>query len=682
MANVLHIDYETRSEADLEDLGAYRYACDPSTKILMLGISLNDEDPQMLYPQWVLDAFGIVQDEVALGWAQLMADPETVVMAHNAGFEIAISRYCLERDLGVRPPALTQWRCTAAMARRAGLPASLEALGRVLGLSEQKDALGKKLIKLFCMLQKQGKKYKGRMVEPWEEPDSWWQFAGYCLQDVRTEREAGNKLSAFALTGEALLTWQADCWVNDRGVPVAVEALRATQAIITEAQQDIGAQFRELTGLNYTQRDKVLEWFEARGYREGDMKAVSVTRSLEKRDWAADELTLHALELKQDLSFSAVNKVQTMLDCDCGDGLVRGTLLWHGAGTGRWAGKLIQPQNFKRPTFRDTLQAYAMICDGTIKTCSDMELLFGTPLDVIASCIRHYIQLPGGQTMYDADYSAVEARIVCWLAGQLDALERFRKYDETGSKEFDSYVIMAAKIFARDWSEVDKDQRWLGKQTVLGCGFQMAAPKFHKQCVEKAEAYGIKGINVSIQLAEASVTAFREQYSKVKSLWYDVDRCARNAILNPGKVYRAGQYLRFGVVQSNGVPFLVMRLPAGRSIVYPWPAIGAYRDRTDCITFYGKLPGKSNQWGRVPTYGGKLVENATQGTAGDLMGHGLVTAIERGFDVFMLVHDEALAVNDGRPVEEFCDAITDLPNWAAGLPLKAEGKVIPFYLKL
>lgn len=125
-----------------------------------------------------------------------------------------------------------------------------------------------------------------------------------------------------------------------------------------------------------------------------------------------------------------------------------------------------------------------------------------------------------------------------------------------------------------------------------------------------------------------------------------------------------------------------MRLPAGRSIVYPWPAIEAYHDRTDCITFYGRLPGKSNQWGRVPTYGGKLVENATQGTAGDLMGHGLVTALDRGFDVFTIVHDQALAVNDGRPVEEFCDAITDLPDWAAGMPLKAEGKVVPFYLKL
>lgn len=371
-----------------------------------------------------------------------------------------------------------------------------------------------------------------------------------------------------------------------------------------------------------------------------------------------------------------------MLECDCGDGCVRGTLRWYGAGPGRWAGELIQPQNYKRPTFDDTAGAYAALCDGAVRTAEDMALLFGTPLDVLASCIRHFIQLPNGRRMYDADYSAVEARIVCWLAGQEDALERFRLYDATGDRQYDSYVRMACKIFAREIADITKDQRWLGKQTILGCGFQMGPDRFFRQCVEKAEQYNIKGINVTMALAQAAVAIFREELEKVKQLWYDTDRAARNAILNPGRVYRAGARLRLGVAEFSGIPFLVMRLPAGRSIVYPWPKIEPLHDRPDAITFYGRLPDHTGRWGRVATYGGKLVENATQGTAGDFMGHGAVTALDRDFDVFLLVHDQALASEDGRPVEEFVAALTDLPPWADGMPLKAEGKIVPYYLKL
>ncbi len=582
------------------------------------------------------------------------------------------------------------------MARRANLPGSLEKLSALLG-GEQKDPAGKALIKLFCSPQRKGKR-KGQRVMPWEEPEKWAQFVGYCGQDVRAERDGGHRLSAFELRGAPLAQWTATCRLNDRGVPVNVEALRATQRIIDEAQQGIGAQFSDITDLGHGQRDRVLEWFEARGYKQGDMKAVSVQRAIDKPDWmravtpfttpeawgAECAMTLRALELKQDLAFSAVNKVTSMLECECGDGLVRGTLRWHGAGPGRWAGELIQPQNYKRPTFKDTMAAYAAICDGTVRTQSDMELLFGTPLDVIASCIRHFIQLPGGQEMFDADYTAVEARIVCWLAGQLDALERFRRYDETGDRQYDSYVRMAMVIFEAALEEVSKDQRWLGKQTVLGCGYQMWVDKFFKQATDNAEKFNIKGVKITMDLAHKAVVAFREEYDKVVDLWYACDRAARNAILHPGKTYRAGPFLRFAVVTTGGIPFLAMKLPSGRSIVYPWPAIEPDQRKPgkDSITYYGRLPGNRNLWGRVSTYGGKLTENAAQGTAGDFMGHGLTTAHERDFDVLTIIHDQALAADDGREPEEFAAALTDLPSWAAGMPLKADCKRVPFYLKL
>lgn len=675
MADVLHIDYETFSEADLEEVGAYRYAADPSARILMMGIALNEEEPRILLPLEIADMLGHVNDPVALEWAAKWRDGATPVYAHNAGFEIAVTKYRILEDLGLQGPTLDQWRCTAAMARRAALPGKLETLAATLELGQQKDKRGKALIDLFSKLQTKGK-LKGQRVMPWDKPTEFQEFINYCLQDVRTEQAVHKRLSSFELKDQALRVWRLDCRMNDRGVPVNVEALRSTQVIIDEVQADQGAIFQELTGLTHRQRDKVFAWFKERGYPEDDMKAVSVTRALEDLSWAKDHVR-DALQLKADLSFAAVNKVSSMLECDCGDGLVRGTLLYYGAGPGRWAGRLIQPQNFKRPTFKDTLAAYAAICDGTVKTADDLELLFGTPLDVISSCIRHYIQLPGGQQMYDADYAAIEARIVCWLAGQEDALERFRK-------NIDSYVLMASTIFSKDQKDVSKDERWLGKQTVLGCGFQMGPDKFLKQCVEKAEQYGIKGINVNMELAEKSVYGFRDDYEKVKNLWWDTDRAARNAILNPGKLFKAGPFLKFCVVQTGGIPFLVMRLPAGRSIVYPWPKLepNPKKPGKTEITFFGKLPMKSGKWGRIKTYGGKLVENATQGTAADIMGHGACNATERDFDVITLIHDQALGADDGRDVEEFCAALTDTPAWAAGLPVKAEGKLVPFYLKL
>jgi DNA polymerase len=683
MPDIVHIDYESFSKIDLSAYGAYRYAADPSARILMMGIALNDQEPRILLPLEVLEGLGLEQDSVAMEWALKWYDGVTPVYAHNAGFEIAVTKYRMVEDFGLVPPKLTQWRCTAALARKAALPAKLETLADTLQLPQRKDKRGSALIKIFCELQGKGKK-KGQRIYPWDDPKAFNEFIEYCKQDVRTEQAVHKKLAAFDLKGQSLRVWQLDCKINDRGVPVNVTALENTKVIVDECQRYQGDDFREITGLNYTQREKVLNWLRERGYPYDDMQATSVARAIEDNSWAKDDLTKQAIQLKADLSYSAVSKVGLMLNCNCGDGLVRGTLVFHGAGPGRWAGRLIQPQNLKRPTFPDTASAYQALCEGSVTCADDMRLLFGSaPLDVIASCIRHYIQLAGNRKMYDADYAAIEARIVCWLAGQEDALERFRKYDATGSKEYDPYVRMACVIFKKIWSEVLKDERWLGKQTVLGCGFQMGHDKFFDQCIINAEKYNIKGIAVTKPLAVSSVASFREEYNHVQQLWWDTDRAARNAILNPGKVFKAGPKISFVVVNSSGIPYLVLKLPSGRNIVYPWPALekDPKKQGKTKITYFGKLP-KSSFWGRVSTYGGKLVENATQGTAADVMGCGACNADDLGFDVITLIHDQALAVEDGRPAEEFAKALTDLPSWADGLPVAAECDVVPYYLKL
>lgn len=654
-----HLDYETFSEQDLRTVGAYRYALDDTTEILMFSISRDEDGPYL----WVNPKYG-KSDPRAVRMAEEMAESDEEIWAHYATFEIAISGARWKKDVKLPPLNRSRFRCTALLARCAGLPDKLETLARTLKLAEQKDERGAKLIRTFCSPDPR----TGKRTMPKDKPEEFRQLGVYCLQDVRAERAAHSRLQPFSLRGAMLDTWLFDINLNDRGIPVNVRALRTAQAIIEEATATLTARFRKLVGLNPTQRDKVKGWFAKRGLELPNMQSDTIERALE--EYSEEDLrdgVYRALYLYSRVQYTAVKKVQTMLDCVCPDGYVRGTLLMHGAGTGRWTGRLIQPQNFKRPTVKDAYLAYALICRGC--TLEDIELLFGkdSALDVISSCIRNFIQWSEGWLL-DADYAAIEARIVCWLAGQEDILEEYRR-------GVDQYVRMAAMIYSIIESKVSKDQRELGKRAVLGCGFSMAAAKFQKTCWEQ---YGLK---IPLSLAERAVEMYRARHRKVKSLWYSVERAAKNAITYPGKAFLAGELLRLWVATVNGIPFLFMRLPSGRKLAYPYPELTYNSKRENYeITFFGEL--KNSQWGRVGTYGGKLVENATQGTAADIMAHGSVNAEREGFEIITLIHDQAPAKKKpGQEIEEYIRALTELPPWAEGLPIKAEGKPVPYYRK-
>jgi len=634
-----------------------------------MSIAIGDEPPLL----WRCDADFLGADEVAENKSAIdllrhgMDDRSIEFWAHNAQFEIAVTRYRMQKDLLVpTTPHLSQWLCTAALARRAALPASLEKLAETLGLPQQKDKRGSALIRKFSIPNPK----TGEVVSPFDDPEGFTQFGEYCRQDVRTEREIHKKLASFIPTGAIRETWELDKKVNDRGVPVNVGALKNAQKIIDVVRAEYTEEFREIVGLNPTQRDKVLAWFKSFGYPYDNMQATTVKNALSLGTWADTPEAYRALQLKSYLSYAAVTKVSTMLSCECGDGIVRGTLVYHGAGPGRWSGRLIQTQNLKRPDISDTDVAYSMICEGA--SAEGLAMCFGNPLSAVASCIRHFIQHPT-DLLNDADYSAIEARIVCWLAGQEDALQEYRD-------GVDAYVSMASVIFNKPREKITAMERWVGKQTVLGCGFQMSSARFYDQCIELTEKFNIKGISVSPELADLAVGTFRRIRSKVVNLWYDCDRAAREAILSPGKVFSAGEKINFQVVTKEEVPYLAMRLPAGRCIVYPWPKLENKAGGKTNITFFGQLPGKS-AWGRVSTYGGKLVENATQGTAADIMANGAVNAEKAGFEILTLIHDQALARHDGRPIEEFCNCLTDLPEWAKGLPIDAEGQITPYYVK-
>lgn len=662
-----HLDYETFSEVELKDVGAARYASDPSTRILMASISTDAEGPYLwVHPSCETPA--LRSDPRASAMLQMCAEDDEVIWAHNAPFEHFISRYRMKADMGLPPPHVTRWRCTAALARRAALPSSLEQCARTLKLTEQKDDAGKDLIRLFCKPNKAGER-----VMPHQHPDKFKLFGGYCLQDNRTERAIHQKLLPFELKGSMLETFLFDAELNNRGFPLNVEALKNAREILTEAMEDLTAQFRAITGLNPTQRAKVKALVESHDWPMPDMTADTIEAMLSNYASPPPPTVHRILEMYAKVQYAAARKVETMLDCVCDDGWVRGMLLYYGAGTGRWSGRLVQPHNFKKPTIKQADLAYEMIRQGYSR--EDLDMLWGNAVDVIASCIRNFIEWGDGD-LWDADYNAIEARIVCWLADQHDVLEMYRKGR-------DLYKYMAARIY--DCREEDivnpSERRELGKRVILGCGFSMAWEKFQTTCWEQ---YGIR---VSDELAQTAVTAYRALCHNVQELWYACDRAAKSAVLRPGTTFKAGSKLSFTVIQVSGIPFLAMRLPSGRKIVYPWPEVNEVFDKKrnrmrSELSFYGNVKGAI--WGRVKTYGGKLVENATQGTAADVMAHGSINARKNGYRGILLVHDQKLALAEphlGQTIEDFCAMLTNLPPWASGLPIKAEGKRVPYYKK-
>ncbi len=683
-----HLDFETFSKADLKSWGAYRYAADFSTEILLCAIAREGEAPVL----WSIT--GQPEKPKALALLKEMSqDPEAVIYAHNAQFEAAVCRYLWERTFDLPCPRLEQWRCTAAMARRAAIPSSLEQAAEFLKLDAEKDNRGKALIKLFSVPQRPTKKQPKTRILPGDEPEQFREFGEYCKQDVVTEMALHDRLKVFEMKGQILEAFQFDLRMNERGVPVNRPALNIANALVNEFDGKVRSQFQEMTGCTPTQTAKVLAWLQERGFPGKNMQAATVDGVLEDgpEAYGMTQEGFEALKLKRLSGFAALKKIPTMLNAACPeDDRVKGSLLWSGAErTHRWAGRIIQPQNFRRPTIQNTEHLYRVLKSGNMDV-EALELIYESPLEAIASCIRHFIEpepnvgfhrynepnrrqeeLVPGQFL-DADYSAIEARIVLWLAGQEDGLELFRQGE-------DVYIAMASQIFGVPVEDITKDQRFVGKQAVLGCGYGMGPDKFRATAA-------MFGRDLSQTLSEKAVKTFRQVNFKIPALWRAFDNAAKEAIQNPGKVVQANPKVKFAFTNKPGFPALVMQLPSGHNLIYPHPQVKptkkVYRGEeytTDEVSFFGK---RLSKWQRIGTYGGSLVENAVQAIAGDLMTHGALEADRQGFRIFMLVHDQALAEwEPGQDIDDFCKALCTLPDWAEGLPLEAEGGLVPFYKK-
>ena len=712
--NAYHLDLETYSSADLKSYGSFRYGSDESTEILVMAIAKNNGDPV----SWSVvddnqEAVALLREAVESG------DP---IYAHNAQFEHAVLKYLCEKTFGFPSPAIEQWRCTAAMCRLAAIPSSLSGAGEFLDIETPKDKEGKRLIMKFSVPRRPTKKdqrtrilaynrsHFGHILCGTDDTIDFQLFVDYCERDVIAERQVHAKLTKdFELTGWSLRSFQCDMRMNDAGIPVNLPALHHANDLMNEFLERMvplfrsqvavegGTQMMPVTkvrkeekemsldkGFNPTQREAFTVWLTPRGFTGTKLDAEVLSDLLSNPEGLSED-AIQALHTYGRVRSSAVKKVPAMIGMSCEDGFVRGALQVFGAErTHRWTGRGMQPQNFARPRIKFTELAYAMICQGC--TLDQIEDICGNYFDVLVSVIRHFIQPHEGKCL-QADYSSIEARVAPWLVGEQSTLDLFAN----GSPV---YETMAAKIFGCDVADVTPEQRFIGKQSVLGCSYNMGRPKFRGTC----ESYGFTppasmvkeftglsegdaGYEEAIDstyddLADRAVTGWRKANPAVVKSWYSIDKAAKAAINTPNSSHTVGK-LNFICREVAGFNALLTILPSGHNLVYPKPRVVK-----DCIEFWGIQPNTGGKWGWCRTYGGKLLENATQGTAGDVMRAGMENAEAKGYKAFMLVHDEILTVaQHGQSHTELCQLLCKELPWMAGLPLDAEGATIPFYKK-
>lgn len=494
MEHCYHIDFETYSPEDLKNYGAFKYGEHPDTEILVAAISKDGCDPLV----WsVMDP-----DPDALLMLQEAVESGRPIFAHNAQFEFAVAKYCWGKTFGFAPPALEQWRCTASLCRLAAIPDSLEKAAQFLGLNHQKDKEGRRLIQLFSVPQKPKEADPRTRIHWHEAPEDFKKFCEYCAQDVRVEELIHRKLQLLDNESPGHKGFHADLRMNDRGIPVNTRALSNANLLIAEYSDRLVPAFQEATsvpggsvtlpvttqrkapkvvplddGFLPSQREMMMEFLKDRGYDADNLQEPTVAHWLENLGMLLTEEAYKALEIYSPIQSASIKKIPAMLDMSCRDGYVRGGLHVYGAiRTHRWAGRGIQPQNFARPTVGFTDLAYDMVNNGC--SIADIEDNIGPLYAVLTSCVRHFIQPHNGNVL-QADYSAIEARVAPWLCNAETTLEMFRRGDPV-------YEQMAVRIFNVALNEVAGEQRFVGKQAVLGCTYQMGPPKFRATC----EKYG------------------------------------------------------------------------------------------------------------------------------------------------------------------------------------------------
>lgn len=661
--STLYLDLETYSEADLSSCGAYVYARHPSTEVLLFAYAL-DNAPVRL---WDCMADPDMPDDLA----RHLADPDVVLVAHNAQFD----RWVIEHVLRIRP-ALTRWRCTMAKAYTVGLPGKLEQLGAALGLADdlQKLREGARLIRLFSVPQRP--RIRRRQDETQEEfearyaeqttrataethPEDWERFREYAIRDVESLREIDRRLPGWNYQGEELALWHLDQKINDRGLPVDLKLARLAAKLCDAEQDRLNAELSEITDgavMSHSRRDAVMAWIRSRGVDITGYTKADVSGLLERPDLPAD--VRRVLEIRQEAGRTSTAKyVAFARVTDPEDRRIRGAFQYAGASrTMRWAGRMVQPQNFPRPTIDDTDTAAEAVLNGTA------ELLYDNLMEVGASVVRSVIAAPKGRTLVAGDYSNIEGRVLAWLAGEEWKLQAFRDFD--AGIGHDIYKQAYSRTFGVPVESVTADQRQVGKVEELAFGYQGSVGAFR----QFGDAFGV-GKDMTDEEILVFVRGWRQGHPATVSWWYELEEAAVRAVRNPGKAFRARKVV-YKVQRYGKNVWLLCRLPSGRFLTYYAPRL----THDGCLQYEG-LDQKTRRWVVEDSYGGKLAENCTQAVARDLMAANMPHVERAGFEIIGTVHDEIITeVPEGSPTHGAADlerAMTFIPPWAEGMPLVA-----------
>lgn len=661
----IHLDFETRSFANIQDVGAWKYAADSSTEILCLARSI-DGGPIEVFDADHLKGMGGLDDSML----------DCVMVAHSAHFEYAIYNYILHKRYGW--PALwdpSRWRCTLAKAAMCNIPISLQGASAALGLKTQKDMEGRAAMQKLC---------KPTFVDALgfptynNDPKLFDILYKYCATDVETEMELDARLPDLPPSEQKV--WELDLVINRRGVKADIPTVQKAVGMADTITTTLNAKLHGLTGGAVSKASRIAEikrYLLAKGVTVDSLDKEAVVGLLNRTD--VPENVKEVIKIRQQVGKSSTAKYQTILDyASPVDGRMRGMFQYHAAGTGRWGGRGPQPQNLPKGV---GFKSGEVVEDTGKLTSEGFWAKHGErAMDALSAALRGCLYANEGNVLVCADYSAIEARVVLWLAGDELALGKYRM-------GINLYTDMAKFIYGYD---VKKDthpvEYGVGKAVVLGAGYGMGAVKFKGTCATW-------GIDITEDLADAAIKAYRKKYKPVVEMWYKQEEAARGAVINPGSVRPCGKVV-WGMDKKR--EFLVCKLPSGRHLRYFRPSVKAietpYGEKQEIHFWCAGMNGRLEE---NKTYGGSLVENITQATARDVMANGMLNAEAAGFPVIMHAHDEIVAeVRDSsgghgpwddrtekEKLEGLVKAMCTLPPWAAGLPIAAEGWVGKRYRK-
>lgn len=665
MTHHLSIDLETYSSVNLKKAGAQAYIRSPDFEILLFAYSLDGG------PVQVID---MAQGEVIpTDILAALTAPEYLKHAYNAAFEWG----CLSRYMGQELPP-SQWRDTMLHGLYCGYTAGLEATGRALGIPEDKQKLntGKALIRYFCVPCKPTKANGGRTRNyPHHDPDKWRLFKEYNAQDVEAEMEIARFLSTFPVPAEVQKQWETDLIINARGVAVDMDFVHGALEMGDTVRTELTDEAVKISGLyNPNSVRQLSQWLsDETGEDVSNLRKETVAEMLARDDNSAEVNRM--LEIRQELGKTSTKKYDAIEEAVCADGRVRGLLQFYGANrTGRWAGRLVQVQNLPR-TYTEPLELARELVKG--RKLDALRVIYGSPNDTLSQLIRTAFVAAPGNVLIDADFSAIEARVISWLAGEEWRLEVFRTHGKI-------YEASASQMFGVPLERIKKGNpeyalRQRGKVAELALGYQGGVGAMRNMDVGNLLA------DLSDDEVQEIVNRWRSTNPKIRNMWYDFDSAAAEVIVNGGTVRVRDCVLAREYDCLRGTTCMAITLPSGRKLYYIDPAVGENRWGGSSLSYMG-MDQTTKKWKRIETYGGKLVENCVQAIARDCLAQAIEYLEAAGLPVVFHVHDEVVIDvapfgTDAEMLDKVVSIMTRPIPWAQGLPLGADGWVGQFFKK-